>query len=224
MRIPHLIGGLGLMGILGACDNICKPGEVRTVVKTEYVSAEKRWHASLKDTILDGAIRIETWAIERGRGLDLRCFKGANPSSLQQLDIRYSIRAPLLSKVVPDLLKGGPIVLVVSIDGDTIGTVNVRPVANEESLGFLGDLSDQLLNRIVSAKKSIVVMPRQGAQKLDDVIEFGVGELTKHIEPVKKACERAATEEQQPVAATPTTNTSATPEVAPPPTPGAKRR
>lgn len=66
MRIPHLIGGLGLMGILGACDNICKPGEVRTVVKTEYVSAEKRWHASLKDTILDGAIKSRLGQLKGG--------------------------------------------------------------------------------------------------------------------------------------------------------------
>jgi hypothetical protein len=34
-----------------------------------------------------------------------------------------------------------------------------------------------------------VIMPRRGSERLDNVVEFGVAELSKHIQPVKNACQ-----------------------------------
>lgn len=43
-----------------------------------------------------------------------------------------------------------------------------------------------MIDKIAAAKTSVIAMPRRGSDKLDEVIEFGVGDLAKTIEPVKK--------------------------------------
>jgi hypothetical protein len=62
------------------------------------------------------------------------------------------------------------------------------PVVDDHGISFLAQLEPALIDRLAAAQKSIVVMPRQAEENLDDVIEFGVADLKTHIEPVKAAC------------------------------------
>ena len=84
------------------------------------------------------------------------------------------IVAPLLKKVVPELEKAG--------------TIEVRSIAHNIGISFLGEIEPQMPERIGSAIERVIVMPRQGCEKLDDTIDFGVVGFAKHIEPAKKAC------------------------------------
>ncbi|MCL4765784.1 MAG: hypothetical protein KJZ80_06110 [Hyphomicrobiaceae bacterium] len=163
-------------------------------MKTEYkyVMGYEFWHENPKDAFLDGAVRVSTSSFKSGRTLTVRCFKPSADSAMAGSDLRYVIDAPLLKKVVPELEKAGNIELVVSIDGVVVASIlKVRPIAHDFGISFLGEIKPDLLERIGSAEKSVVVMPRQGSNKLDDMIEFGVAELAKHIEPVRRACATA---------------------------------
>lgn len=172
---------LGLVAfslLLGGCSE-CETG---------FRMFDEYWYESPKDEFLDGAVRVSTSSHKSGRTLTVRCFKPSTGAGAPKLDIRYAITAPLLKRIVPELEKSPPIEMVLSVDGTPVGTMKVRPVSHDFGISFLGDLNTDFFDRISTARKSIVVMPRQGSEKLDDVIEFGVANLSKHIQPVKNAC------------------------------------
>jgi hypothetical protein len=124
-------------------------------------------------------------------------MQGAQRPVMLQYDIRYSINAPLLSRMVPELQKAGPMEIVISIDGVAVASIATRVVAQKGSIDFLSSLEPRLIDNLEAAKKAIVVMPRQAGEKLDDVIEFGVAKLAEYIKPVKEAC-RVIHEKQEP--------------------------
>lgn len=190
MTIQNSALVIALAGLVAGC-NECENGYK---IKTEYKYAtfSEYWHESPKDDLFDGAIRVTTSAYNSGRKLTLRCFRStADAMSIVRLDVRYSISAPLLKRIVPELKKAGAIDLVLSVDGIAVGSVKVDPIAHDGGISFLGELSSELSDRVAAASKSIVAMPRQGTERLDEVVEFGVAELAKHFQPVKKACEAA---------------------------------
>src|SRR5262249_23113551 len=158
--------------MMGACDqNTCENGYK---IKTEYkaIFGYEQWHESLKDTLLDGAVRTTTWTLKNGRGLTIRCFK-ANPANARpQYDLRYSINVPLLSNLGVELEKVGGSELVVTVDGTAVGTFKTRVIANTDGLAFLSDLTPEMVDKLASASKTIVVMPRQKETHLDEMIEF----------------------------------------------------
>ena len=198
--IITLIATIGLVG----CDQQCEKGYK---IKKEYSTIfwHESWHENSKDTLLDGAIRTETWSYKDGRVLTVRCFQSAKQGGLpqvQQYDIRYSINAPLLVRVVPELQKSGAIEIVVSIDGVAVGSLTTKVVAQKGSIDFLTPVDPQLVDKLEAAKKTVVVMPRQLGEKLDDLIEFGVAKLAENIKPVKEAC-RAIDEKREPAPAKP---------------------
>lgn len=185
----HWLGLVVFALLLGGCSE-CENGfKVKTEYK--YVMGYEYWHESPKDEFLDGAVRVSTSSHKSGRTLTVRCFKPSTDAGAPKLDIRYVITAPLLRRIVPELEKGVPIEMVLSVDGTPVGNMKVRPVSHDFGISFLGDISTDFVDRISAAGKSIVVMPRKGSEKLDDVIEFGVAELGKHIKPVKNACGKA---------------------------------
>lgn len=169
------------------CDE-CENG-YRVVTEYKYVMSYDHWHETLKDEYFDGAIRITTWTIKNGRTLTLRCFKPSIDHGDPKLDVRYTIYTPLLKRIVPELNKAGAIEMVITVDDAPIGSVEVRPLAHDFGISFLGDINRETVDRIVAGTKSIVVMPRQGSEGLDDAIEFGIANLAKYIEPVMKACD-----------------------------------
>lgn len=186
MSIRNALKVMGCIAIAG-CSEECENGyKVKTEYK--YVMGYEFWHENPKDDLLDGAIRVSTSSYKEGRALTIRCFKGSAQNHEPRLDIRYQIDAPLLKRVVAELEKNGPIEMVVSVDGKVIGTFSAKPISHDFGISFLGEVNSRLVDQIGAASKNVVVMPRQQFEKLDDMIEFGVAELVKHIEPVKKAC------------------------------------
>lgn len=194
-RVPLLAASAALM-MLAGCDD-CEDG---FKVKTEYrtIFQNDRWHESLKDTLLDGAMRITTWTLKDSRSLTIRCFRSRPDQGKPQYDLRYTIWAPLLSRIAPEIEKAGRVELVVSLDGTAIGLLEAQSIKHDDGISFLADLEPALVDRLAAAEKSIVVMPRQENERLDNVIEFGVADLKKHIEPVKAACAEAGQPEQTP--------------------------
>ena len=175
--------------LLTAC-NECENGyKVKTEYK--YVSSSDFWLASPADTYLDGAIRTTTSTYKDARSLTLRCFQPASDKQHTTFDLRYTISAPLLKRVVPELQKAGSVEIVVTVDGISIGTFKARAFSHDHGVSFLADINRDIVEKIAAASKKIVAMPRQKDEKLDELIEFGVAELSKHINPVKKACENA---------------------------------
>jgi len=165
--------------LLVGCDPQCENGYK---IKKEYstIFDHETWHESDKDMLLYGAIRTSTWTYKDGRVLRVRCFPASAPSSFKQYDIRYSIEVPLLVRVVPELEKAGPIEFVISVDGVSVGSVPTRIIAQKESIDFLAKIEPSLIDKLQSAKKTVVVMPRQKGERLDDVTEFkevtGIGD------------------------------------------------
>lgn len=187
--MKNSIGGAAVLAacLLAGCDDKCENGyKVKTEYK--YVTFSEYWHESPKDEFFDGAIRVSTNTYKSGRNLELRCFKNSI-EGLGRLDFRYTISTPLLARLVPELQKAGPIELIISVDGVAAGSIAARTVSHDFGISFLGELKPELVVKIAAAHKSIVAMPRQGDKKLDEAIEFGVAELAKHIQPVRKACE-----------------------------------
>lgn len=188
LRDYGLMAALALgLGGCGECENGFK-------VKTEYkyVMGYEFWHESPKDSLLDGAVRISTSSHKEGRSVTLRCFRLRPEVEEAQFDVRYTINVPLLKRIAPELEKAGGVEMVITVDGVAVGAVKARPVAHDFGMSFLGEVNRQLFEKVGDAKKSVVVMPRVGAERLDDLIEFGVAELAKHIVPVKAACETKA--------------------------------
>jgi len=172
--------------IVSGCDEQCENGYK---IKKEYSTVfwEDSWHENLKDEILDGAVRTSTWAYKSGRSVDIRCFQDRT-RKLFQYDLRYSIGAPLLARLVSELQKAGPAELLVNIDGATAATVPVSIIKQESGIDFLGSIEPTLIAKLEGANEVVVVMPRQNNQKLDEVVEFKVAGLRENIQPVKKAC------------------------------------
>jgi hypothetical protein len=177
--------GLVSLGISG-CDE-CENG---FKIKKEYstIFYNEAWHTLDKDTILDGAIRTETYTIKDARILTVRCFQASAPSQVSQYDIRYSIYVPLLVRIVPELEKAGPIEFIISIDGMFVARIPTKVVAQKDSLDLLATVEPTLIEEIDAAKKSIVVMPRQKDAPLDTLTEFGVARLSDYLVKVKQAC------------------------------------
>ncbi|MBS0251358.1 MAG: hypothetical protein JSR78_09885 [Proteobacteria bacterium] len=196
MKLGNLLS-VGLILALGACD------DPSTGSKRSYY--DDYWIQESKDTFLDGSVRTSAWTSKEGRELKLRCFRFMPDSPTGSFDLRYVIDVPLLARVLPEIEKAGPVQLVLSIDGLSIGSVDVRPLAHDFGISFLGNVSGEMLDKIAAAKTSVIAMPRQGSDKLDEVIEFGVGDLAKTIEPVKRACKPLSL--LQPPADVPTTKT-----------------
>lgn len=195
VALPLLLSGCG------ECENGYK-------VKTEYkyVTSSEFWHARLKDTLLDGAVRVNTWSLKSGRGIELRCFRHRPDAPTAKLDLRYTLYVPMLKRVVPELQKVGGTELVISVDGMPVGAIKAQPISHDDGVSFLGDIDRALLDKIGEAKKSVVVMPRRPSERLDEVIEFGVAGLSKHIEPVRSAC-ATSLPNAQPAPATPAKKT-----------------
>lgn len=172
--------------LLAACDEKCENG---FKIKTDYKTVFYRdsWFDSPKDTVLDGAVRVETWSYKSGRSLTFRCFQDRT-GSFTQYDLRYSINAPLLKRLAEDLQKEGDVQLVVSVDGTAAANIKVRTVPQDSGIDFLGQIQPSLIDTFATAKETIVAMPRQNNEKLDDLIEFGVANLQENLGPVKKAC------------------------------------
>lgn len=172
--------------LVAGCDDKCENG---FKIKKEYTTIfyHESWHMPEKDTLLDGAIRTETYAYKGARSITVRCFQSAS-RDYKMYDIRYSIDVPLLVRVVPEIEKAGPVEFVVSIDGVPAGSVPARIIAQKASVNFLGRIEPALLEKFNAAKKSLIVMPRQANTHLDDVTEFGVTKLAEHLVKVKEAC------------------------------------
>lgn len=197
MRARHY-GVLAALALgLGGCSE-CENGyKIKTEYK--YVMGYEFWHESPKDSLLDGAVRISTASHKEGRSVTLRCFRLRPEVEAAQFDLRYTLNVPLLKRVAPELEKAGGIEMIVTVDGVPVGTVKARAVAHEFGISFLGEINRQLVDKVGEAKKTVVVMPRVGSERLDDVVEFGVAELAKHVVPIKTACEAktAPSEPQQ---------------------------
>lgn len=151
------------------------------------------WHADEDDAFIDGATRISTSAVRDERALTIRCFSPSTGNESRGPDIRYSIPVPLLRRLEPELNKLGPIDLVVQVDGKPIATLKGRAVAHDFGLSFLADLPDGILSSLASARDTIIVMPRQNSENLDEIIRFRVGGLAKNLVPVRMACGLLAT-------------------------------
>jgi hypothetical protein len=151
------------------------------------------WHTDEDDGLLDGAIRVSTSAIREERVLKIRCFSPSVGSEKRGLDLRYTIQVPLLRRLEPELNKFGPVELVVQVDGRPIATLKARAVAHDFGLSFLADLPVEHLAGLASARDTIIVMPRQNAENLDEIIRFRVGGLAKTLVPVRMACGLLAT-------------------------------
>src|SRR5262245_22480143 len=120
-----VMAGLVSLGVAG-CDE-CENG---FKIKKEYstIFYNESWHTLDKDTILDGAVRTETYTMKDARILTVRCFQGSASSKIIQYDIRYSIYVPLLARVAPELEKAGPIEFIISIDGLTVARVPTKVI------------------------------------------------------------------------------------------------
>lgn len=174
--------------LLGGCEDCkCENGfKVKTAYK--YSSFPDFWHESPSDTFLDGAVRVSTSTHKDGRSATVRCFRLKPDAPAATLDLRYTLRVPLLKRISPELEKAEDIELVVTVDGTPVGNLKARAISHDFGISFLGGMDRSLLDKIGEAKKAVVVMPRRGTERLDDVIEFGVADLSKHIQPVKHAC------------------------------------
>ena len=62
--------------------------------------------------------------------------------------------------------------LVVSIDGATAANIPATIIPQDGGLDFLGSIDPVLIEKLEGAKETVVVMPRQNNQKLDELIEF----------------------------------------------------
>jgi hypothetical protein len=154
-----------------------------------YRSWDDVWFKSPNDTLLDGAVRVSTSTHKDGRSLTLRCFRHRPDDPGARLDLRYTLEMPLLKQVATELSKAGGIELVVTVDGTPTSILKADAVAHDFGMSFLGPIErEAVVHRIGEAKKSIVVMPRRGGDRLDKVVEFGTQELATHIQPVKRAC------------------------------------
>ncbi len=193
MKSYKIATAMFLPFMLGGCYE-CKDVRVETKTeyktKTEYTTLffSESWNENLKDTLLDGSIRTETSTFKDARGLTIRCFKATIKDYKPQLDLRYRIEIPLLKKIGKELEKA-PTEMIVTVDGQAIGTVKSRAIAHDFGISFLGDVPMEIVDKLAAATKTIVVMPRQNGEKMDEAIEFGVGRLVDYIKPVKKACE-----------------------------------
>ncbi len=177
--------------LTAACDElkeffVCKNGYK---IEYKYSSARDFWFDNSKDEFVDGALRVSAVTFKDGRRLSIRCFKNSTEDARSRFDLRYTIDMPLLGRLVPDLKKAGVVTLVLSVDDVPIKTITAEPIAHDFGMSYLAELDGELIDKLATAKESIIVMPRQGSEKLDDVIKFGVAELADHAVPVKKACE-----------------------------------
>jgi hypothetical protein len=168
----------------------CEQCEKGFKIKTEYQTVfwTDYWHDSPKDTLLDGAIRTSTWTSKRGRTLTIRCFRFRAGKGEPSYDLRFKINVPLLARLGPDIKDAGIAELVVNVDGTAIGIFEARPITHDDGISFLADVDAPTVEELAAAEDSIITMPRQEGKKLDQVIEFGVTELVKHLKPVKAAC------------------------------------
>jgi tetratricopeptide (TPR) repeat protein len=180
----HLLLILGLTIALSACR--CENGDK---VETQYRSIfyDEKWYGNPEDTLLDGATRVSTSTSKNARSLILRCFKFKDDPD-GNFDLRYEISVPFLARAVPEIERAGDLELVVSVDGAAIGSYKAIVAKHDFGISFLASVPSSLLEKLGSAQKKIVVMPRQENKSQDEVIEFGVADLSKHIGPVKAAC------------------------------------
>jgi len=171
-----------LVGCGDECENAFK-------IKTEYrtIFWEDSWNENSKDTIVDGALRTSTWTYKSGRSLSIRCFQTSDRDR-SIFDIRYSINAPLLKQLAPELQTAGEVKLLVNVDGSNVASLEARVIPQDDGIDFLASVPPALIDQLSSAHKDIVVMPRQKEKNLDTVLEFGVAKLRENLEPVKKAC------------------------------------
>lgn len=102
--------------------------------------------------------------------------------------MRYSIDAPLLKQLAPELQKAGAVKILVNVDGSNVASIEARVIPQDDGIDFLASVPPALIDQLSSAQKDIVVMPRQKENNLDTVLEFGVAKLRENLEPVKKAC------------------------------------
>jgi hypothetical protein len=174
---------------LAGCEQQCEHGYK---IKTEYhtIFFHESWNASPDDKILDGAVRISASTFKDGRALIVRCFK-LKPEDKGGFDLRYEIDVPLLARFVPEMQKAGEVELVVNVDGVTVGSYKAIVAAHDFGISFLAGVDLASIEKLGAAQRKIIVMPRQGDKAQDDVIDFGVAELAKHIGPVKEACKTA---------------------------------
>ena len=178
---------LAAMSVLLSGCNECENGfKVRTEHKTIFFS--ESWHENPKDTFLDGAIRVTTSTYKEARAVTVRCFKASNSNVKPVYDLRYTISIPLLKRIGPELEKAGAAEIVVAVDGTSIGAFKARPLSHNDGVSFLADVPQEVIDKLATAQKAIVVMPRQRDEKLDEVLEFGVAKLADHIKPVIAAC------------------------------------
>lgn len=179
-----------LAASLFGCDDRKGASDVRSEYKTEYrtVFWDEAWNENPKDTLLDGNMRVQTATYKSGRSLTVRCFKFSSPGSRPTYDLRYSINVPLLTRIGADLQKAVAPQLVVAVDGISIGVLEASIVVDDGGISFLAPMAPDFLGMLSAAKKSIVSMPRQNNEKLDAVIEFGVGNFEKYLVPVQQAC------------------------------------
>lgn len=185
----NVLIGLLLSVVAFGC-SACDDPKAKTVVKTEYKTVfwDQSWNENTKDSILDGNTRVETTTFKSGRVLIIRCFKSRMENSKPRYDVRYVLSIPLLKRLGPELEKALPPDLVVAADGVTVGTLKARVVIDSDGISFLAHTSPEMIEKIVAAKKTIVAIPRQEGNPLDDPIEFGVGKLETHFKPVQAAC------------------------------------
>jgi hypothetical protein len=186
--------------LLSACDQFeqCQNGykikrEYRTILYNDI------WHKNPEDKLLDGATRVSTSTSKDARAISIRCFKHKG-SLTGFFDLRYEISVPLLARAVEDIEKAGEIELVISVDGTSIGSSAAHIAKHDFGISFLGSISPSTLEKLAAAQEKIIVMPRQQNKSQDEVIEFGVAELYKHIMPVKSACKEAQARERVEVA------------------------
>lgn len=183
-RSGALIAGACIL--LGGCGDECENG---FKIKTEYrtIFWEDSWNENSNDTIVDGAVRTSTWTYKSGRSLRIRCFQ-ASDRHFSRFDIRYSIDAPLLKQLAPELKKAGPVKLLINVDGSNVASAEAQVVAQDDGIDFLAAVPAAVIDQLSLAQKDIVVMPRQKEVNLDTVLEFGAAKLRENLEPVKKAC------------------------------------
>lgn len=172
------VGFLAVLTLSG-CDNVC-PGP-RTIFWGDS------WHASEKDSLLDGAKRTSIWTYKDGRSVTVRCFQ-LNQEAKPFYDLRYEIESPLLEPVATSLQSSKSLTVTLAIDGQVANIYKGRAGYQNETFYLLFDLDKAAILKLASAKKSVNALPRNDQKKLDIVIDFGVENLSKIIEPVLQAC------------------------------------
>jgi hypothetical protein len=75
---------------------------------------------------------------------------------------------------------------------------STRVIAQKEGIAFLSPIGPALIDKLEAAKSTVVVMPRQKNERLDDIIEFKVAKLAENIKPVKDECKSLHNKEELP--------------------------